>query len=162
MLSSSTPSTPVSAMRQESKPEERSPSSLQSQWKHLTHLASGHQHSFLVGARAQCTLLSDLGLTCNWDYLAVMASSVSSERAFSSAGITISKCRNHLKGDIVEALQSMKMVYHSDLLFHEVPLTKELEKDLEDLEPYVPGQEDDWEDMDGGAWDSLVIYNCED
>jgi hypothetical protein len=39
MLSSSTPSTAVSAMRQESKLEERSPSSLQSQWKHSTHSA---------------------------------------------------------------------------------------------------------------------------
>ena len=45
------------------------------------------------------------------DYLAVMASSVSSECAFSSAGITVSKRRNQLKGDIVEALQCMKMVY---------------------------------------------------
>jgi hypothetical protein len=42
------------------------------------------------------------------DYLAVMASSVSSERAFSSAGITISKRRNRLDGDIVEALQCLK------------------------------------------------------
>ena len=99
------------------------------------------------------------------DYLTVMASSVSSERAFSSAGITVSKRRNRLKGDIVEALQCMKMVYRGDLLFREVPLTKELEKDLEDLEPYVPGEEDDWEDMDGGeefTWDSLVIDDCED
>ena len=51
-------------------------------------------------------------------------------------------------------------------MFHEVPLTRELEKDLEDLEPYVPGQEDDdWEDMDGGeefTWNSLVIDDCED
>lgn len=37
-----------------------------------------------------------------------MASSVSSERAFSSAGITITKRRNRLKGDIVEALQVLK------------------------------------------------------
>ena len=99
------------------------------------------------------------------DYLTVMASSVSSECAFSSAGITVSKRRNRLKGDIVVALQCMKMVYRGDLLFREVPLTKELEKDLEDLEPYVPGEEDDWEDMDGGeefTWDSLVIDDCED
>ena len=99
------------------------------------------------------------------DYLTVMASSVSSECAFSSAGITVSKRHNRLKGDIVEALQCMKMVYRGDLLFREVPLTKELEKDLEDLEPYVPGEEDDWEDMDGGeefTWDSLVIDDCED
>ena len=33
-----------------------------------------------------------------------MALSVSSEHAFSQGGITISKCCNHLKGDIVEAL----------------------------------------------------------
>jgi hypothetical protein len=42
------------------------------------------------------------------NYLAVMASSVSSEQAFSSAGITISKHRNCLKGDIVEALQCLE------------------------------------------------------
>jgi hypothetical protein len=49
----------------------------------------------------------------------VMASSVSSERAFSSAGITISKRRNRLKPDIVEALQFLKCSYHRDLLFRE-------------------------------------------
>ena len=37
-----------------------------------------------------------------------MASSVPSERAFSIAGITITKRRNCLKGDIVEALQCLK------------------------------------------------------
>ncbi|PCH39190.1 hypothetical protein WOLCODRAFT_59296, partial [Wolfiporia cocos MD-104 SS10] len=42
------------------------------------------------------------------DYLAIMASSVSSERAFSSAGITISKWQNCLCADIVEALQFLK------------------------------------------------------
>ncbi|KDQ58811.1 hypothetical protein JAAARDRAFT_106105, partial [Jaapia argillacea MUCL 33604] len=42
------------------------------------------------------------------DYLAIMATSVSSEQAFSSAGITITKCCNCLKGDIVEALQALK------------------------------------------------------
>ena len=51
-----------------------------------------------------------------------MASSVSSERAFSSAGITISKCRNRLKGDIVEALQCMKCLIRHDLLFREVEM----------------------------------------
>jgi hAT family C-terminal dimerisation region len=49
-----------------------------------------------------------------------MASSVSSERAFSSAGITLTKRRNRLKGDIVEALQFMKCLFHQDLLFREV------------------------------------------
>ena len=51
------------------------------------------------------------------DYLAIMASSVSSERAFSSAGITISKRRNRLKGDIVEALQCLKCLIHRNLIF---------------------------------------------
>ncbi|PCH45150.1 hATC-domain-containing protein, partial [Wolfiporia cocos MD-104 SS10] len=55
------------------------------------------------------------------DYLAVMASSVSSERAFSSAGITISKRRNRLKADIVEALQFLKCAIRRDLLFCESP-----------------------------------------
>ena len=50
-----------------------------------------------------------------------MASSVSSERAFSSAGITISKRRNRLKGDIVEALQGLKCLIREDLLFREIP-----------------------------------------
>ncbi|KIJ09186.1 hypothetical protein PAXINDRAFT_25600, partial [Paxillus involutus ATCC 200175] len=39
------------------------------------------------------------------DYLSIMASSVSSERAFSAAAQTITKRRNLLKGDIVEAIQ---------------------------------------------------------
>ncbi|GBE78345.1 hypothetical protein SCP_0112300 [Sparassis crispa] len=38
------------------------------------------------------------------DYLSIMASSVLSECAFSSAGITISKRHNRLNADIVEAL----------------------------------------------------------
>ncbi len=37
-----------------------------------------------------------------------MASSVSSEKIFSSSGITISKRRNRLHGDLVEALQILK------------------------------------------------------
>ena len=54
------------------------------------------------------------------DYLSIMASSVSSERAFSSAGITLSKRRNRLQGDIVEALQFMKCLFHQSLIFREV------------------------------------------
>jgi hypothetical protein len=90
-----------------------------------------------------------------------MASSVSSERAFSSAGITISKRRNRLKGDIVEALQCMKMIYRSDLIFREVPLLKELEQELEDLEPYISGEDDEWEDVNDFE-QSVVIDDDED
>jgi hypothetical protein len=46
-----------------------------------------------------------------------MSSSVFSERAFSQGGITISKLRSCLKGDIVEALQCIKCVIQSDLVF---------------------------------------------
>ncbi|KAJ7923871.1 ribonuclease H-like domain-containing protein [Mycena leptocephala] len=63
------------------------------------------------------------------DYLAIMASSVSSERAFSSAGITISKRRNRLKGNIVEALQCLKCFIRKDLLFREPVIFKEGEDD---------------------------------
>ncbi|KAJ7627444.1 ribonuclease H-like domain-containing protein [Roridomyces roridus] len=53
------------------------------------------------------------------DYLAIMSSSVSSERAFSSAGITISKRRNRLKADVVEALQCLKCFIVRNLLFRD-------------------------------------------
>ena len=50
-----------------------------------------------------------------------MASSTSSERAFSSAGITIGKHHNQLKPDIIEALQYLKSTIHHSLLFCESP-----------------------------------------
>jgi len=62
-----------------------------------------------------------------------MASSVSSERAFSAAGITISKRRNRLKGDIVEALQFLKCMIRRDLLFRE-DMTPNDELELEKLD----------------------------
>lgn len=80
------------------------------------------------------------------DYLAIMASSVSSEHAFSSAGITISKCRNRLKPDIVEALQFMKCLYRRELLFREEPsAAQEVEVDM-DLEDKINTQEG-WDDL---------------
>ena len=63
-----------------------------------------------------------------------MASSVSSERAFSSAGITLTKQRNHLKGDIVEALQGLKAMINHDVLFRDPFPTSELEKEIESAE----------------------------
>ena len=45
-----------------------------------------------------------------------MASSVASEQAFSAAGITISKRRNCLDGDIVEALQCLKSLNNQNLV----------------------------------------------
>jgi hypothetical protein len=82
-----------------------------------------------------------------------MSSSVSSERAFSQGGITISKRRNRLKGDIVEALQCIKCAIRHDLLFREVGPSSTLE------EEEVSGSEPDDEagsDEEVG-WDELLI-----
>jgi hypothetical protein len=91
-----------------------------------------------------------------------MASSVSSERAFSSAGITISKRRNRLKDDIVEALQILKCFYQNDLIFREVLTSTEEEMDME-LEPTldvdIGEQEDDREEF---SWDQLLEEEDED
>ena len=61
-----------------------------------------------------------------------MASSVSSECAFSAAGITISKCHNWLQGDIIEAIEVNKYLKHCNLLFCEVLNMEQVERDLED------------------------------
>ncbi|KAG6880562.1 hypothetical protein C0993_005780 [Termitomyces sp. T159_Od127] len=68
-----------------------------------------------------------------------MASSVSSERAFSQGGLTITKDRNRLKGDVVEALQCLKCAVRHDLLFREPGPTSLDEIELEKLE----GEEND-------------------
>lgn len=82
-----------------------------------------------------------------------MASSVSSEHAFSSAGITISKWRNRLKGDIVEALQCLKCMYHNDLIFWDVVVAKEEEQDLEELDLELARGTDSM--AEGFKWDEL-------
>ena len=84
-----------------------------------------------------------------------MASSVSSERAFSSAGITVSKRRNRLKGDIVEALQFLKCLVRKDLLYREPAPSSLLEVQLELNE----GEEEDKDsaNTDANSWDKHVI-----
>jgi hAT family C-terminal dimerisation region len=79
-----------------------------------------------------------------------MASSVSSECAFSSAGITISKRRNRLGPDIVEALQFLKCLYQCDLLFREEPSTN---FELNELEELVTAPESDNGEV---GWDMIV------
>jgi hypothetical protein len=82
-----------------------------------------------------------------------MASSVSSERAFSSAGITISKRRNRLKPDIVEALQFLKCSYHNDLLFREEASTQ---FEVEELEIYGAEEVVVAEKRKKAGWDGIV------
>ena len=60
-----------------------------------------------------------------------MASSVSSERAFSSAGITISKRRNRLDADIIEALQGLKSLIQQDLMVRVATTVADEEQDLD-------------------------------
>ncbi|KAI5991213.1 ribonuclease H-like domain-containing protein [Pisolithus albus] len=88
------------------------------------------------------------------DFLSIMATSVSSERAFSSAGITISKRRNRLKADITEALQFMKCFSKKHLLFRDDPSVMSEVRAIEscvDVEDDAPALV---EDCDG--WDGLV------
>lgn len=90
-----------------------------------------------------------------------MASSVSSECAFSSAGITISKRRNRLKADIVEALQCLKCLYHNDLIFRDTVDTTHVEQEMEQLECVLDGSygnQDtvDQDDVEEWSWDQLV------
>ena len=47
------------------------------------------------------------------DYLAIQGSTVPSERAFSSGGLTATTRRNRLSGDIFEALQILKSGYRN-------------------------------------------------
>jgi hypothetical protein len=84
-----------------------------------------------------------------------MASSVSSERAFSSAGITISKHRNRLKKDIVEALQCLKCMYHNNLIFRDVTTASEEVKDMEQ-EPLLYMDVDINVMEDASGWDDMV------
>ena len=88
-----------------------------------------------------------------------MASSVSSERAFSAAGITISKRRNRLKGDIVEAIECIKCLLHQDLLFREVLNMVQMEIELESLviDEEVGVAADVVSKGNEFSWDSLLV-----
>ena len=94
------------------------------------------------------------------DYLAIMASSVSSESAFSAAGITISKRQNRLEGDIVEALQCLKSFIHQDLIFREVVSAAQEEQDLDVVDEDPANHEASASDVVRGgkdwSWDSLL------
>jgi len=95
-----------------------------------------------------------------------MASSVSSERAFSAAGITISKRRNRLKGDIVEALQCLKCMFHNDIIFRDVLISDELEAELDSIAAQDLGEEKDTvetvEEAKKFSWDELIESDNDD
>jgi hypothetical protein len=92
-----------------------------------------------------------------------MTSSVSSERAFSQGGITISKRRNRLKGDIVEALQCVKCTLRHNLLFREPGPSSLVEDELDkyEIEAEVDETSEDDEDEEEG-WEALYLGDDED
>jgi hypothetical protein len=95
-----------------------------------------------------------------------MASSVSSERAFSQGGITITKRRSRLKGDIVEALQVMKCSLRNNLIFPEPgpSSASEIEpRDIYDLyDDEVSENGGDEDDGEEEPWDNLLLDDGED
>ena len=91
-----------------------------------------------------------------------MASSISSEWAFSQGGITIGKHRNQLKRDIVEALQCIKCAVHHDLLFRE-PGPSSVEEDHDDYEIETDSNEKPTEDEDEEeGWEALFLDDDDD
>ena len=97
-----------------------------------------------------------------------MSSSVSSERAFSQGGITISKRRNWLKPDIVEALQCVKCAIRHDLLFREPAPSSTVEAEWNEDGDKDEGEEreEDSHDENVGedkmSWDDLLIEDEDD
>ena len=93
------------------------------------------------------------------DYLSIMSSSVSSEHTFLQGGLTITKHRNCLKGNVVEALQCVKCAIRHDLLFKELALSSIVEAEFAD---------DHWqgdqvnEDGTEKGWDVEFVSDEED
>ncbi|THG97763.1 hypothetical protein EW026_g4310 [Hermanssonia centrifuga] len=93
------------------------------------------------------------------DYLSIMATSISSKRAFSQGSITISKRRNCLKNDIVEALQCLKCAIRHDLLLQASgpsSVTEETISKEEDSEELTEAGTVSDEEESGGAWDLIL------
>lgn len=84
-----------------------------------------------------------------------MVSSVSSEQAFSQGGITISKHRNRLKGDIVEALQCLKCAIRRDLLFKEPGPSSVVEVSAVDSDENDSGSVSN-SNGDANSWDLML------
>lgn len=93
-----------------------------------------------------------------------MASSVSSERAFSSAGLTITKLRNRLQGDIVEALQVLKCTLRSELIIREPSPSSILEDQILLEEVDEMGEASDARSTGDGSVDLVIDLDsdCEE
>jgi hAT family C-terminal dimerisation region len=96
------------------------------------------------------------------DYLSIVASSISSECAFSQSGITISKHCNRLKSDIVKALQCIKCAIRHDLPFCETGPSSLEEDNIDEVEVEVdPGEQPEEGEIEEG-WDHLFLEDVDD
>jgi hypothetical protein len=91
-----------------------------------------------------------------------MASSVSSERAFSAAGITICKWCNRLDGDIVEALQCLKSFIHQDLMVRDIVTIAEAEAELDFLDEQHANQDRTTSEAVGWEDDALSVQGSDE
>ena len=91
-----------------------------------------------------------------------MASSVSSERAFSQGGLTITKRRNRLKGNIVEALQCLKCAIRHDLLFRNAAPSSILEAELDKAGERNDDDDADTSEPDDKGFDNMLIEEDDD
>jgi hypothetical protein len=101
------------------------------------------------------------------DYLPIMASSVPSERVFSSAGLTVTKRRTRLKPDVMEALQVMKFKLKQERLFLTRGLSSALERRLLNLNSEQDVVEDTFSDdcemsEDDTEVNMLLDSDCEE
>ena len=89
--------------------------------------------------------------------MSIIASSVSSERAFSQGGITISKHYNCLKGDIVEALQCVKCTICHDIFSCELEPSSLLEDESDEFEIEVEPGANPNDDVEEEGWNNLFL-----
>jgi hypothetical protein len=93
-----------------------------------------------------------------------MSSSVASECAFSQGGITITRLRNRLNGDIVEALQCLKSGIKNNTSLRDPESALELDEDWDDLGDDEPA-DTDHDSLDGihiNDDDSPALYEDSD
>ena len=91
-----------------------------------------------------------------------MSSSVSSERAFSQGGITVTKLCNCLKGDIVEALQCVKCTIRHDLLFQESAPSSVVEAEFNSDKDSRDSGNDGRGSETAEGWDEMFLDGDED
>jgi len=84
-----------------------------------------------------------------------MVSSVSSEKAFSQGGIMITKCCNHLKCDIVEALQCVKSEICHGLIFCEPAPSSVLQAEFDNSDEGA--SEYELKNVEEELWDGMLV-----